>query len=685
MIWHIFKKDLRLLWPMAAIVAAVHLLNASLLAFGSKFPRFFMGPMSDYAWVSNGVLPAISLLGLSILVIAVIQQEPLPGTTQDWLTRPVPRNQLLGAKLLFVLLVGLGPILFADLLMGSAEHLRAIDVVEASLTRSAVLFCLVALPAVIVGAVTRSLTGALLFALVIVVAWVVESIVLAASTLQPPLLNSGFAWTALLMLIVMNLIALTVMWFLQLRWRSTNRVRWILTAYGCLAPALVWLPVGTAFRIQQTVARPAVPTISPELDSSQPITYSLGQALMSGALRVHPTFATVAVPVILSKPAESEVWQIDHVHFHTVGGALDQDQPASSFAYLYPGRRQGSPPAGSAGRLVMSVPIGLFESARDRHLAIEATLFLTTFRLSAKKSMLALHDGTLDEFSRCRERRSRFGGVTECVSTRAVGTCMKTEDPSRSAPTVPFNAFMCRQTSYAPWPLPLWRDPYYSTIVGGPFSMGNVQLDVESTSAERAMASENRIVSNYVPDAHFTRSIVFSLDGAAEGPLQERDKPVDGVGAAARFSAPTAMAMDRHGNLYIAEFDSVIRKVTPAGEVTTLAGLAGQNGRDDGPGADARFNQPRGIAVDAADNVYVADTGNQLIRKITPSGIVSTVAAGTESAAAKDRVALRQPADMVSASDGTIYVMDHNDAHKAVLLKISPNGAVSKIAGPDTE
>jgi len=106
----------------------------------------------------------------------------------------------------------------------------------------------------------------------------------------------------------------------------------------------------------------------------------------------------------------------------------------------------------------------------------------------------------------------------------------------------------------------------------------------------------------------------------------------DGTGSGALFSQPCGLAVDDSGNIYVADkANSTIRKITPAGAVTTFAGLAGIAGLKDGTGSDAWFNQPQDVKVDAAGNVYVADTGNAAIRKITPSGAVTTLSLSSSS------------------------------------------------------
>ena len=155
---------------------------------------------------------------------------------------------------------------------------------------------------------------------------------------------------------------------------------------------------------------------------------------------------------------------------------------------------------------------------------------------------------------------------------------------------------------------------------------------------------------------------------------------VNGAGTSARFNNPTGVALDVSGNVYVADYDNAaIRKITPAGVVSTLAGT-GTSGFVNGSGASARFYSPMGVAVDVSGNVYVADTNNHAIRKISPAGVVSTLA-GSGSAGFVDgtgtTASFYYPGGVAVDVSGNVYVAENNH----VIRKISPAGVVSTLAG----
>jgi serine/threonine protein kinase/sugar lactone lactonase YvrE len=156
----------------------------------------------------------------------------------------------------------------------------------------------------------------------------------------------------------------------------------------------------------------------------------------------------------------------------------------------------------------------------------------------------------------------------------------------------------------------------------------------------------------------------------------------DGRGNAASFFAPFGIAVDKKGNLFVSEVGNcTIRKITPDGVVTTLAGLAGNPGSKDGAGDNAQFRNPFGLAVDSSGTVFVADTSNFTIRRIATNGVVTTLAGLPGSPGYSDGLGTNalfwEPRGIVISSAGTIYVDDNGNTK---LREISPSGLVRTLA-----
>jgi sugar lactone lactonase YvrE len=224
-----------------------------------------------------------------------------------------------------------------------------------------------------------------------------------------------------------------------------------------------------------------------------------------------------------------------------------------------------------------------------------------------------------------------------------------------------------------------------TTLAGSTTLRGNIDGTGSSATFSSPLGVARDTAGNYyVADSmnHTVRKItaagvVTTLAGAAG-----QAGSADGTGATARFNNPSGIDVDLGGNLYVADTtNNTIRKITPSGVVTTLAGLAGVSGNTDGTGAIALFNQPTGIAVDSAANIYVADTANSTVRRITPAGVVSTLAGLPGIAGHKDGSGLgawfNQPRDVSVSSGGFLYVADTGNAS---IRRVELNGSVSTLA-----
>ncbi|HXG92337.1 MAG TPA: NHL repeat-containing protein [Blastocatellia bacterium] len=154
----------------------------------------------------------------------------------------------------------------------------------------------------------------------------------------------------------------------------------------------------------------------------------------------------------------------------------------------------------------------------------------------------------------------------------------------------------------------------------------------------------------------------------------------DGAAAEAEFDGPIGVAVDRDGNIFVADaYNDRIRKISSEGSVTTIAG-AGAPGFADGAAAQAMFDTPCGIAVDPQGNLFIADTGNHAVRKITPQGEVSTIIKGEQANGETQapQIGLRQPIAIAITHDGFLFVTDEATGQ---VLRITPELEASVFAG----
>lgn len=225
-----------------------------------------------------------------------------------------------------------------------------------------------------------------------------------------------------------------------------------------------------------------------------------------------------------------------------------------------------------------------------------------------------------------------------------------------------------------------------STLAGRPYAVNadrtsHVANDGSGAAATFGMAERVAIDVNgalIVSDSlsHTIRRItaagVVTTQAGRNGVAGYRD----GAASDARFNSPSGVAVDEKGNIYVADRGNhSIRKITSAGQVSTLAG-SGHAGFADGTGSAASFKTPNGLALDARGNLYVADTGNHRIRKVSPEGVVTTLA-GSGAAGWADgtgrTASFNTPMGVTVSQGGDVYVAD---MFNGMIRKISTAGAV---------
>lgn len=235
------------------------------------------------------------------------------------------------------------------------------------------------------------------------------------------------------------------------------------------------------------------------------------------------------------------------------------------------------------------------------------------------------------------------------------------------------------------------------TITGTGFStiVANNKVFFNGVAATVKYANATTIATS-VPLAAGTGNVTVNVDGnTATGSIftyQQTEvvsvvagsgdqETVDGVGTDAHFQQLSGIAVDSSGFIYVADENAHrIRKITPAGVVTTFAG-SGESGFADGTGTSARFSHPSGITADKNGNIYVADAGNSLIRKITRAGVVTTLAGKPGTSISVDGTGLNASFStlegIVADPAGNLFVVDHGGS---MVRKITPTGVVTTLA-----
>jgi len=519
MIWHIFKKDWNLLWPLVTGVAGVQVMNTAIWFILRNFGGSqMMAQMSELCSIAM-------FLVVGVLVAIAVQQDAVPGDRQDWLVRPIRRRDLMLAKLLFILIAVHGPMLLVDLALGMAMGFPFWNALSAALSHGVSILVDLSLPVAAVAAMTPTLV--VLFGGLLTVGLVgFLTILLAGSWYQYHgglVPTSGIWWMIPTLWSGLALLAVVVTVPLQYFRRATIYVRGIVIGAVLLAPIAMLLPWTPAFSLQQRLsADPAVAKgIGVAFDPR------FGKLVMEPGGRNHAN--SVWLPLHVSGLVPESIVINDRTYVRIISGSGET---------LYRGPTTGQPHAISdiidnfpvrtaAGAEVrthqlVTLPGKIYDLVRNRPVRMELDYSLTLFRIEASDKIAALNGNKrMPNIGQCKTGIDGDGDEVEvlCIETGRIPSCASAvlENSVSGKRNPPYNVCL---PDYSPYTRPFMRFPMYPFGLDLSFRdpQGLAKYPVDSLQLADAQVA----LKAYKPVAHFTRHLTISEirpgDWEAEAP-----------------------------------------------------------------------------------------------------------------------------------------------------------------------
>ena len=501
MIWHIFKKDARLLSPLAVLAAVAHGLNATLAGFSTGV---------DGLYVVSIPLGFVSLLAIVVLVVSVAHQELLPGAQQDWLIRPISRLDLLIAKLLFVVLLALGPVCVCDVALGLAHKFSFWDALGASLRRSVALLCFICVPTLIGAALTRTLTGFVVTVVVAGLACIALLAIVSAIGVAPILSRSGISWITTCNWAGLSVLAALTILPLQYLKRRTVQTRWWSSGIVVCAVAATMLPWRAGFAIQQRLSpQPgAGSSVSLQFNPATParLIRRVGLPGAEGAL-IEFELSVKGLPsntMLLEDHYAVRI--LDAAGKTLYEGSSSRSGMPSPEAGLQLRRGDGESGPTMAQQALAISPHSAMHTP-GQLVRVEIDYSLTLFRSVAEDWIADVADDQpLAGFARCTTRLEKSGEVVamSCLSTHPWSACIAEYSVDKHTRQKRWAFSDCNSMDYAPFAGGIWRDAYFRI---GWFGLGQ-RLFISGRRPGDSSTAAN-LVGTYLPQDHFTRRIII--------------------------------------------------------------------------------------------------------------------------------------------------------------------------------
>jgi len=507
MVWHIFKKDLRLLWVFALTVGALQFASAAVRLWLDVAPTPQLGAVAP-------VLTVLTFLGMVVLTVAAMHQDAVPGVSQDWLVRPIPRRDLILARFLFVLLIVQGPALVVDLGANLVHGFGFGVSLQAALARNAALLCLMTLPAAMLGSVTRSVTELLVLTLAGLVAYAAIFAIGALMLLRvrTSIGGTGLAWITLATWYALAIVGAPVVVATQYLWRRTTAVRGLVFTGGAAVFLSAFMPWRLAVAIQQRLA--------PEPGAANGITVAfdpgLGKFKVASGAPAGPG-RVLYLPLRVSGIPSSAAVILDRaeVRIRDTGGKLIYEGRTNlsvdGFGSIQDAQveaRQGREGQGAVAlyqRVFLPGAVLTWLARRPVDFDIDYTL--TLFRPRGTHSLPAVDGrGALGELGSCSTRIDSEGDDVQlrCTSIQTAPSCFTAYLENGAAGVRNPEVHVCHP-NYLPFDANFWPDSLTRSSGELPFfdRSGLTRYPIDGPK----LADARFVVQTYAPRDHFARHI----------------------------------------------------------------------------------------------------------------------------------------------------------------------------------
>jgi hypothetical protein len=514
MVWHIFKKDWKLMWRSAAAVIALQLAYA-FIQFKGEFGKG--NPVLDEF---HTMLMFLWLIAGMIWVVMLVHQDALPGSRQDWLTRPIRRTDVLMAKVMFAALVVQGSGIAGDLLQGLGSGFPLGQSLRAAMARAAIGFIAITIPALVIGVLTESIAGAMILAAVFgfgVFVCTLMAIALGGGYEHQfnPTNASGVEWIPNLLRFMMTLAGGAIVMLAQYRTRKTFRGRLAMAAVLLLllcSQAIPWKPV---FALEKRLSRES--GAAKEIAVAwQPHTVQAGSEVSADrfecCMRVgsyNPNDEVRLIfPVSVTGLPEDSILNEDNaqVVLTDAGGKRLYAVDGGPIEI----RREGSQSGPVAYDQAAKIPVQVYQDNKDRSVRVETTYSMTLFKLNASYSIAVGGDRFIPALGRCESTINVAMTAVEvrCIQMGKGPTCATVflEDPRDGSRNRPITSCNPNYSPYVDRPIP---DAVSHSRLVLPFRdpTGQMKYAVDGPRIDGARI----VIRVYEPAEHFTRAVTSLL------------------------------------------------------------------------------------------------------------------------------------------------------------------------------